>query len=347
MRRAGTGRTGRGFSLLEVMLATVLGGLLLVSCLALLRVMQVADERAARRAELANQLELTHRTLGNAFRTLIMSPMPVPEYDEDEGEEPELPSGEVYRFDLGPNLRERARLSDGEGSFASQRLVMTLRGPAVFVPPERTQGDGFWDRARARREASEQERALEIERELLAEFAERGGSDRGPRLAPGVRVVFELLPDEEPASGERSYSLWYRELPGVDLVDVLGGLDEDLSEELRGFDGGEGSLDLGDSEEEGARQLLVSGLRYARWQVFKRREFRDELRAAWIRQLPAYVTLELQTVGGHWEKWLFEVSLARGALPGSIVEAAEDDLRATEEQGVLPEGVDLPLEGEP
>ncbi len=74
-----------------------------------------------------------------------------------------------------------------------------------------------------------------------------------------------------------------------------------------------------------AREFLVaSNLRYVEWKMFDDKEHKSAMVATWEQQLPAYVEVSVQTVSGLNANWMFEVDWGRGPevaprpkLPGS------------------------------
>ena len=172
-----------------------------------------------------------------------------------------------------------------------------------------------------------------------------------PPIAPGVRGVFELLPDGMdplgalgPATGlegwkprestEPGLTLWWRELPppapppeeeaeGAATVDANGQpverRDGDAAprrsrEEIEGE-----QLALLSATR---RVPLITGLRWARWEVYRGERFDTRTRATWEHELPGFVKIAFETVEGRKENWMFEVGWTKGAEPGTPLDAA-------------------------
>lgn len=179
--------------------------------------------------------------------------------------------------------------------------------------------------------------------------------------APGVRGVFEILPDGVDAGGEftgagvsmvrleegdgsPTYSLWWRELPPIEINDDTatstdtgenGTSDgKDDSTRAREADSAGAAIDrevqrLSDaSDASGKRVRLLSGLKTCHWTAFRGRKERDKLTAKWDSHLPAFVELELVTASGRRENWIFDVAWSVGPEPGSLVAQAPDALNA-------------------
>lgn len=144
--------------------------------------------------------------------------------------------------------------------------------------------------------------------------------------APGMRGAFEFRPEDDPEvlrraravgeSADNLYSLWWREFPVGDGF---------TTEEL---DNDPALAQLARYSSSNTREVkLISGLRQARWQVFrtsrnKQRADRvhvDKITATSAKELPAYVELKFETLEGRREHWMFEVSWSTGPEPGSPI----------------------------
>lgn len=69
-RPGGPGR--RGFSMIELILAAVLGVLVLAACWGLMSVTRASEKRSQLRADGLRELAQMHETLSRVFRTLVM-----------------------------------------------------------------------------------------------------------------------------------------------------------------------------------------------------------------------------------------------------------------------------------
>ncbi len=157
--------------------------------------------------------------------------------------------------------------------------------------------------------------------EALAAAAER--DTEAPR-APGLRGMFEVRPDNDPrfvgpGTSGQALSLWWKQIPPeADLLPL-------------GADGSEGVsdpqlLELARRSRDDAPEIkILSGLKNARWKVYRRRQFVEKMSAKSAKELPAYVEFSFETVNGRREDWLFEVAWSYGAEPGTII-ASNDPL---------------------
>ncbi|HYE03470.1 MAG TPA: prepilin-type N-terminal cleavage/methylation domain-containing protein [Phycisphaerales bacterium] len=299
--------TRRGFTLLELMLAAMLGAMVAVTCIGLFAAVERAQRDAEEAFHEASDLSFAHEAVEKALRTLVMSdaPMPPPPSPTRHGADdrpapapppPPAPAAlgaeppPAPRFLLEPDpFQPPVMLVEGR-MVAPQRLELALRTAPVFVDIADEAADPGPERRRSLRG-----RPADPE-EALAQLAER--------IVPGVRGAFELRYDapEDPA-GEGSWSLWWRQLSGA------------------GFSG-HGGRGVGDL-------LLAPGLASCRWEVFKTTtdehnvsdggRFYDHLSGVWSDDLPAFVNLRVETVAGGVAEWMFEVGWTIGPEPGSTV----------------------------
>lgn len=328
-------RALRAFTLLEIMLAIVIGGMVLTTALATFALLQRADRHNEARLDTARELSGAHRAVELTLRSMIMSnsrppapppsttPGAAPTREPAPSAEPEEPTEfERPRVILSAQGENRVMLwrdADGrEVQLRPQRFELTVERPPVFAQP--LAGETFQPIVH-RMYASRRERDRAQRREERADErrTEEGEQDTGtfdetePAIAPGVRGVFELTwePDEprrgaapDPEGG--AWALWWRTLPPL--------ADTPDAERTEGL-----------SDEEIDRNpmyrpvLLASGLRWCRWEAVRTGETLREFQSTWWEDLPAYVTLEMQTVTGKWSKWMFEVQGTRGAEPGSVI----------------------------
>jgi type II secretory pathway component PulJ len=197
--------------------------------------------------------------------------------------------------------------------------------------------------------------------------------------APGVRGVFEILPDgvdagggggggggvdlrsvrleEMGAQGVQTYSLWWRELPPIEINNDNGlSVDEKAAADADGKDAekdkdkskdkdkerkssssrsGQSAGDQIDrevqrladaSDSSGKRVRLLSGLQTCHWTAFRGRKERDKITAKYDSHLPAFVELEVVTASGRRENWIFDVAWTIGPEPGSVLAEAPDAL---------------------
>lgn len=127
--------------------------------------------------------------------------------------------------------------------------------------------------------------------------ASDGSAGRAPLqiATKSFRGVFELIPDPnfDPVRmpGPTPHSLWWRPLPPPQAASTAGNTN---------------SPDP-NSEALPPPVKIADQLAYCHWEVFQQLQRRDQYQCVWAQDLPAYVTLEVQTVSGVYANWMFEV----------------------------------------
>jgi len=132
---------------------------------------------------------------------------------------------------------------------------------------------------------------------VQANFDERDDEFR-PVLAGPVRGVFELRPDAatrrmgsrpavNPDDPRVGWTLWWRP-----LVD-------------------DGSLDV-DPTDDAEAVPIASGLTVCTWRAFIKKERSETLRVMSTLEVPAFMEMEVRTLGGQYASWMFEVQWSIG-----------------------------------
>lgn len=312
--------------MLEVSLAVLIGGIILMATTGVFNALDRADRTLKARSEQSSQLNRLHTVMRRTFVNLAMSsrPMPrprpasaTPRPGQDSGanaagrpatrpdpaaDAPPEPPRVILTEDRRVSSTPMRKL-DGPGvesssspaTWAPQRLEVVLGRPPVPI----RQGPG------------------EHARTVFPE-ASAGRDDPTDERISGAKLsrgVFELQPVEPGARGPggspvrpiTTWTLWWRPLP----PGATGGASA------------EGSVRDHDLP---PPTLIVTDLTYLRWQFFDDRVRKTEFATAYVNGLPAYVELEVQTAAGLWANWIFEVdfimsseeeSSTPDALPGA------------------------------
>lgn len=305
----------RAFTLLELAIASFLGTMIIIATFGVFGAINRADRRTAARFDRSTQLAVLQRAVQRAWDSVVMADgaegitggraateaaAGADTGDEDpeaESEEPLQPLRIHLQADPafeGELMTRRVRLEQGWGAgepTPAQRLELALSGP-----PATQSADDY------RRTMRLQEQGL-----LPVETGPEIGADNS------VRGAFELRrEDAVTAFGEQIYSLWWRPLARQDPVDPEEALPETPP-----------AVDVALAE--GAVKL-VNEVIWARWRVFKGREWRDEFRAITVPDLPAYAELELTTPEMLTVNWIFEVAWTIGDDPAAAGEpGAQED----------------------
>lgn len=142
-----------------------------------------------------------------------------------------------------------------------------------------------------------------------------------------VRGAFEVVPDIEAIAARRDdddrpdpWMVVWRPLPPVTNTPTATG---DLAEQTTAL-----------SPPPDEPVVIARGLAFVRWQVFHNMERRGEMLATWAQELPAYITMEVQTIDGLYANWMFEVDW--------VVQA---EVESAEPSRTLPRLGDLPVAG--
>lgn len=287
----------RGFTLLEVTLATFIASMMLFACLGLFATLNRQERVLSGRFHDTSAFERTHLVVQRSMELLLMAqvaePKPpsiraIPEIENTQsGTSPPDP-GAPARFMLqaDPSAAVAAmpapdvpgnQIAEGSQVRGAQRLeVVLLRHPATPALRGRT-GRAILGSRRTTRE-----RAREDERERGPEPEEPGNEPESDVQA--VRGAFELRPTvrrsrDDPAG----YTLWWQPLersPDPEAPAVPSAL---------------------------APVELVRGLRWAKWSVYQAKEWREQYQTSYVENLPAYVALKAKTVSGYYVDWLFEI----------------------------------------
>ena len=287
----------RGFTLLELAVASFLGTAIIVATMGVFAAIARADRRTAARFDRSTQLALLQRSVQRAWDSVVMADSGVTAGLDPEAAEPEDPGEPLppLRILLEPDpalarmtMSRRVALAQGWGAgeaISPQRLEL-----AVSATP-------------ATQSARDSRRTLRLQEQGLLPV------ETGPEVAQdrSVRGAFEFRPEgRATAFGEEIYSLWWRPMAQAETA-------EELEEAGRPFDV---------AMAEGAVQL-VEELIWARWRVFKRREWRESFRAISVPDLPAYAELEITTPEMMTASWIFEVAWTIGEDPSAPEGAPE------------------------
>lgn len=284
-------RSRAGFTLLEMVMAATLGGLVVAGSAAVLGMLTRVEETMTRRHIHVSQMGTLHNLLQDVFGTVIVSNTPRPdespeteeggetEDEEEDGETPEEPDAATLNAQV-----ERARMilgiDENLGGFlatfdSSRGLPDTTGGVQSFEMVTGRQPGGYDLPARL----TSQERAVV----------------RATRLA--TRGVLELRPDP---TDPRAWALWWRPV------------DPD----------GESFYSAFEFDRDQQAILLMQGIERMRWQVYDDEQRKADFRATWQGDLPAYVEVEVAMTSGLYANWMFEIgwSVAAEQVVSGVVE---------------------------
>jgi len=299
----------RAFTLIELSVASLIGAIIVLATVMLLASISRNQRLVDARYQQASDLASTHAALERIFGSLVMTDQPRPprrppsRTPSRTGADPDEPAPIPPRFIIEPD--PRLGVGGSARSITPQRVIVTIDPQAV---------------PRTIYSTDQSTNAFEI-------LASRDAFPPVPAYTSGaVRGVLELRPDEprradarqsSPNADEHAYTLWWRSLEPGQHPD-----DPPLEGVAPGAEGLSRAL-----ERRGAVPLLP-GLVRCRWEVYQRRERKQDYTGTWMTDLPAYVMIEVQTAAGQYANWLFDVAWTEGperGLPGSDDQANPDD----------------------
>jgi hypothetical protein len=275
----GQGADRGGFTLLEVVLASLVGVLLVVGAFGALSGLERANVRLSVRAAEQAQLDRARVVIDRAVGALVMSDLPPPPGRWRERQ----PAGFGVPLPAGSE-------GSGSGSRGSGESEARVEPPPRFVLSVAETGAGVpadWGGGSA-----PQHLELTVSRPpILPEDEEDAGHRVVMTNHQGLAVEvhsprgrFELSPVRG-EGGRTEYELWWRPLPpravGPDRLDTSGFAERPVR--------------------------VAERLRWAWFEVFAgRKKHADGFSATWAVDLPAYVRFEAMTASGLYVDWLFE-----------------------------------------
>lgn len=274
----------RGFTLIETVLAASLGSILVLMVVGMLGFMDRAEKRQSERIEQVDGIARVHTVMDKVFSSLLVADMniaaaaPVSDPGVDApGKAKRETARLLIHTDESDSLKSMMSRMHISGSV--QRMEVVLDKP--LLPQNFAQGLSG----------------------SLATSAQATLSTDGLDVIPGpIRGVFELRPDRATvrATGDRTppredgkvgWTLWWRPL-------VYGDREADPK--------------LLDPTEDPRAVPLIAGLESCNWKGFVEREHKDNLRVTTYLNLPAYMEMEVRTLGGYYANWLFEMQWSVG-----------------------------------
>ena len=296
----------RGFTLLEMLLASALASMVVLTAAGVMAGMQRAHSRAMDRMDQAQQMSTAREIIRRAVSSLAMTGAT----NSGAGQGPAGTMANDFTQGRAPRF---AVVDDPRFDGKTQRVELVVHTPPV-------------DRdlaALLRRDVPSPVMPTIAEPILERDEDVDQAASGGDRSAAGGRVVrggFEIRP-ERTEDGTR-LDLWW-------VPSALGVVDQAW--------GPSAPIDAG-----GAAPL-IEGVTRCVWQVYHRRVMLDEFAAALPDDLPAYVRGEIETDTGLFARWTFEVDyIVTTSDRQGTQQIAPDD---TEEvapgdgpEGAVPEG---------
>ena len=311
----------RGFTLIETVVASMIGALVLGGCFAVFAASSRMDRAFGDRFERATDLHVVQMTMRRAMLALQM----------EENQSTRVTGAGENTDDLAPEPRDRLilELDSGTGADASgwipQRFELVLATPPIAM--NLAPVSAAWVRM------LQQEDSLDFSSPdgsggaMRSVFELRRTNEReGVMLQTGLidSRMYESMTGQQPSFGEQDFgiyepaegwTLWWRPI---------------LRAEASSLE--YGALPFADSQgsTEEIRTRLASavpvarGIDRCRWQLYKGDEMVDLYSGRTMTDLPAYAVFELQMLSGQYATWMFEVDWVLGDDPNSGADDEED-----------------------
>ena len=317
----------RAFTLIEMVLASTLAGLVVLGCMGAFFALDRTDRVLAARYQEASDLARVQRTMQRAFSTLLMAPT--------------SPNDEVNATD-GQNAQNQGNQNQGNQNQGNQN-----QGNQNAQTPA---DDAAADDAAAATEVVQRPRIL-LEPDLdpmLASMLQQsrfaaGGGGSSVSAPQRLELVLSSVPIRPPSVQSTA---WADALVGVDDLNEAPVEGEEKYAGVRGDfalrpddpTGHEAMARVArndfrtgwtlwwqplDDRSEPAR--IASGLASCHFQMFYQRQMLDQHIAYAAEELPAYVQLEVETLSGLYASYLFEVVWT--------VDELEEDTQTTNANG--------------
>ena len=307
----------RAFTLIEVVLACSLGAMVVLACVGVYSAMTRADLMLQARFDESAELARLQRTMQNAMGTLVLAPEETnlgagaqgageagADAADGEIEAASEEEGPRPRIILGPETSEPI------ASFTRRAAYAAGGGGGLVARPQRL--ELVLTRAPIRPEADQSPGWTAALAGLVeAEAARQGDEEETEELVEaGVRGAFILMPDDATVTGSRpradrraGWTIWWQPM-------------DELTEPAR----------------------VASGIAFCHWRAYFGGEMIDEHEAYSTNELPTFMELEVETLGGLYANFLFETvwTVAEDPAPettGSENEANTGDGTGNGENG--------------
>lgn len=283
-----------GFTIIETVLAVVVGTMVLMGCVAVFLASNRAERSFAQRYERTSELWTTQMAVRRTFLNLLVEEQSTtPAAANTSTEEVQPRARVILELDAGAPVTPLG--------YQPQRLEVTVaRSPVPAILGSQL---GSW--------------LVEADRQDSLDFT--GSTSSAP-----IRGVFELRPsgtrelvmmnlglaNPDPRLAERlstnpppGWTLWWRPILSAELAELEAGLPPkgDAS----------GGPDEIRNRLAGAIALL-EGVDVMSWEVFKADQRVTAYAAAGITDLPAFVELEVFLLNGQYASWMFEIGYQTG-----------------------------------
>ena len=282
----------RGFTMLEVLLASVLGVMLIGVCLSMFVLLNQAQARVERSTDRQVELATLHNALQSSFRQLVLNARARAVRPGQNA--PAQPQGQPNGQPVNPdNKAAAAALGDPAAT-----TFATTSATSSAIDPDHAAAEASKGPARLLlvKDPTSGLQSLEVvlaRAPIALKLKDGSAALANPEAGGGTRGRFELRP--EPATN--GWAVWYTAFAATD-----------------GPDGPRSGM---------GERRLAGGLKKFNWTFQKTGKKPDgkstgllekltELRAVDTSEIPAYVEVDVETVEGQKANWMFELGFTIG-----------------------------------
>ncbi|MDF1808286.1 MAG: prepilin-type N-terminal cleavage/methylation domain-containing protein [Phycisphaerales bacterium] len=317
-------RSHRGFTLMETLLAMVLGSMVLTGCLGVFMALRNMETTFANRYETTSELDITHSAIARSMLSLQMEETTATTVtrSDDQDAEPVDENAE-------PDPRARIILEtdpsvapDSTGWIPQRFEIVTATPP---VPAGLASQAAGWYTAQDKDgtlDFSAMDGSQGVMRSVF-EFRPHGQRERIMQqlglIQSGDPLIGNIPEDETDLSSEPpNWTLWWRPILSYEGEQLLYG--------AQPFRDSFGTADEIRARLAGAVPLIHNVDRCI-WELFKGDEFITSHVALEIGDLPAFAQFEMILTNEQYASWMFEIDWVLGDDPSTSTanELAEDD----------------------
>ncbi|MCA9303890.1 MAG: prepilin-type N-terminal cleavage/methylation domain-containing protein [Phycisphaerales bacterium] len=320
----------RGFTLIETVVASSIGAIVLVGCFAVFAASSRMDRAFNDRFERAADLNVAQLTMRRAMMALQM----------EENQSTRVTSQGENTEDLGPEPRDRMILELDPGTQADKSGWIPQRFEVVLATPPIAMNlapvSAGWVRMLQTEDSLDFSSPDGSGGAMRSVFELRRTNEReGVMLQTGLidSQMYESMTGEQPAFGERGsgadepaegWTLWWRpilraEASALEYGAVPYADNQGTTEEIR--------------TRLASAVPVARGIDRCRWQLFKGDEMIDLYSGKTMTDLPAYAVFELQMLSGQYATWMFEVDWVLGDDPNAGTDDSADPNNDGEDPG--------------
>ena len=324
-----------GFTLMELVLAMVLGSMVLTGCLGVFMALRNMETTFAGRYERTSELDITHSAISRAMLSMQMeetvaTPVSRADPDAEEG------TDEVTIIEPDPRARfiletDPSVAPDSSG-WIPQRLEIVTATPPVPAGLA-TQAAGWY--TAADKNGSLDFSAMDGSQGVMRSVFELRPAGQRERIMKQLGLIengdplLENTPEvAEPISDiAPNWTLWWRPILSYEGEQLLNG-----AQPFRDS--------FGNADEIRARLAgavpLIHGIERCNWEFFKGDEFVSLLEGREISDLPAYAQFEMILNNSQYASWMFEIDWVLGDDPSTSTANDQVDGENDDEQDTDP-----------